>query len=180
MERKKLAILPLVLAGFVFVCGIAAFVVSIALGAMATHAAMQRMHVPGEQEVALEPGPYVLFHEHESDLDGETTRVPSNTALHCEIEGIALRPVGRSMSYTEARRKAVAIHRFRVAAPGRHVVRVKRADGQETPRTVVALSRNYDEETQRTAFLSFTILLGSMTLATVIAGAALLRWAFSR
>jgi hypothetical protein len=182
LPAKKLAIWPLVLAGAIFIAGIAAFVLVVATGLTDLGDSLKnRVAVPGKGSFVLEPGTYAVFHEHESDLDGTRTSARPGTPIACTIEGpdgepVALAAATTPTEYSIGDRKGREEYRFEALKAGTYSLTATTTG----PRTVLAVGKGVDRKLVTTTLVSFTIGFGSVALAFGIVAVTLLRWAFSK
>ncbi len=110
-----------------------------------------RVVVPGSAELTLdETGPYLVFYEHRSVVDGVTYNSSrSRPRLNCELQDNAS---GREVTLHDAwlgdsnyelpDRSGALLMRFDVDRPGVYLLSCRYAGSQEAPKTVLAVGAN--------------------------------------
>jgi hypothetical protein len=139
-----------------------------------------RVVVPGSTELTLdETGPYLVFYEHRSVVDGVTYNTSrSRPRLNCELQNKAS---GREVTLNDAwlgdsnyqlpDRSGALLMRFDVDRPGVYRLSCRYAGGQEAPKTVLAIGTDLLPSAMGLATGLLAGLLGPVLLTC---GAALL------
>ena len=164
----------------IFVLGMGAFALFLFTKLKDLGSELEQVVVPGEAELALDPGTYTIFHEHQSVVDGRYYSAPEAVpGLRVRVlsaatgEALPVRPPGATSSYSIGGRSGVAIFAFDVPKPGRYRVVADVSDGDEGP-FVLALGKGFGRRLVTTilaaigiAFLSFVAAMW-VAIATFI------------
>ncbi len=178
-------LISVVVFGIGIIGGIA-LVVVFALGIIRLGSDLERVVVPGSQELELsETGTYTIFYEYESTVGGvdySTGSTPPN--LRIEIErvddgaDIPVRSAGFSTNYDLWDRAGESIRRFDVDRPGTYLITAEYADGSDGEEIVLAIGEGVGRGilTSVGAFLGAGFLFCAMTLLAIgIAGVTFFR-----
>ncbi len=182
-QTKKGGIAPFVLSGVIFLIGIVGFVVFLFLRVSHLDKDMIQVVVPGSQDVTLsEPGDYTIFHEYRSVIGNEIYATDRGiSGLQCTLtsqktgEAIALSASSGSSHYEVEGRKGESVFAFHIEEPGVYRLTGRYPEGQNGPRTVLAISHGFVEDLLVTIFLSLSILFGSIVLSIVIVVVTLIK-----
>lgn len=141
-----------------------------------------RVLVPGNEEITLaEPGEYTIFHENHSMLNGQVYNSSSIAGLRVLLTSaetgaqVPLGPTSMNSRYSYGSRQGYSILGFKIKKAGRYRIATAFDDGQNTPRTVLAISKGF-------GFKLFSTILGALGLAfggiilAVILTIAITRW----
>ncbi|HSA60370.1 MAG TPA: hypothetical protein VLJ37_11885 [bacterium] len=168
-----------VLAGFVFLAGLAAFGAFLFAFLSTIGEGYVRVGAPGTSEFALtEPGTYVIHHEFKSVLDGKIYSTAKGEGLNGLTLDLVALPDGRpvplrqssmSSTYSFGSYEGTSLMEFTAAAPGRF--RLKAAlegvpDG--APRAVLSIAKESVTDILVSVFGGIAILFGSSFTAIAI------------
>lgn len=108
---------------------------------------MVQVVVPGEADLALEPGSYTIFHEYESSIDGRIYSGTDVTGLLVRIvpvDGgapIKLEQPAVTSSYTLSGRSGRSVLIFEVTEPGDYRLIAGYPEGEENSEAVLAVGQ---------------------------------------
>jgi len=108
---------------------------------------MQRIVVPGEAVLTLEPGHYTIFHESESMIDGRIYSGTDVSGLEVSVgpvrggRALALKPPGMTSSYEIGGRAGRSVLAFDVAQPGAYRLVAGYPQGEAKSKAVLAVGQ---------------------------------------
>ncbi|HEY1798540.1 MAG TPA: hypothetical protein VGG57_20675 [Stellaceae bacterium] len=145
--------------------------------------AFARIVVPGTGFVTLsKPGTYLVFHETRSHIDGriyEAKDIPGMTVEVVPDAGgtpIPARPPNLHSTYTVGSSAGESLLEFTITEPGNYRVTARYADGQNGPKTVLAIGTGI----VGIIFRAVAIAIGSLILGFALSLALLLTTYFRR
>ena len=158
-----------VVAGLIAVAGFAGAAVYMMPRIAAADAGVMRVVVPGTVLLVFDkPGPYTIYHEKKSTVDGRYYASENvdglGLALTVEATGAPVKLVEpkTSTSYTIGNRSGTSIYAFTLDQPGRYRLAATLAGGRGDARAVLAIDQGM-----------FSALLGTIFGAIAIAFAGL-------
>ncbi len=158
-----------VVAGVVFVVGVAAFGTLLFLGLRGMGKDLQRFVVPGERTVEVaEPGGYTIYRETGS-LDGvyyDAVNLPAIRVVVTSPTGrdVPVQAPGMNETYTLGGREGWAIFRFQADEPGAYRVEARYPDGSPGPQGILAVGRGFTVRLVVMIFVAVATLLVTVLL----------------
>lgn len=153
----------------VFVAGFAAMGVFLFTQLSGLGDDLVQIVVPGEAELALEPGHHTIFHETRSTFEGRLYRSEGIAGLGVVLISSAGEPVALSSSargtYEFSGRRGVAVFSFAIEEPGTYRLSASYGEGVDGPETVLAVGKAF------LGGLVFTVL-GAIAIVFTCAGVA--------
>ena len=168
----------ILLAGFA--CFLA-YVVSLFTGDRFT---LQRVVVPGTHQLEFpETGKRVIFHEHQSVIDGVvfSTGNAAISGLECILRPadatgeIPVSPVFGNVTYNAGRHSGKAILKFRISQPGTYTLTAEYSDASQAPQIVLAIGANPVRKIVLAIAVCILLLVGPFLVSAVIFGITLYR-----
>jgi hypothetical protein len=132
-----------------------------------------RFAVPGSVDLRIaQPGPYVLYYEHRSVVDGEIFQTPAVTDIKCTVtsrggESVAINPTVFTTSYAFGGREGTALAEFSVPTAGTYVITCAYPSGKGT-RIALAIAPSVGGEALASLFKWAALALGSLGLGLVV------------
>lgn len=155
--------------------GAIAIVVVGFVGFMTAMDDMDRVAIPGERELALQPGDYVGYYEYRSHVDGEMFQTTEEiSGLRCALDGAAgpveLQPPSVSGSYETGSYAGRSLFAFSIAEPGHYRLR---CDHDGDHRLVIAIGGGI------ASVAGIALMIGGVFLCIGV-GAGIMLWTWSR
>jgi hypothetical protein len=142
----------------------------------------QRVLAPGNEEITLDkPGEYTIFHETRSMLNGQVFNSTSIVGLRVLLTSVEtgaqvpLGPTSMNSSYSFGSREGHSILGFKIDKPGRYRIATAFDDGQNAPRTVLAISKDFGVKLFTTIIGALGLAFGGIILAAILA-VVITRW----
>lgn len=134
---------------------------------------MQRVVMPGEASLILEPGTYTIFNEYRTQVDGKFYS-------GAPLDGLVLKIVGpngseldldepMSSRYSVGGRHGVAAYAFTVTEPGPHTLKAKYEEGGRGYKVVLAVGQGFVTAILVLVFGCLSLVFGSIGIAAAIA-----------
>jgi hypothetical protein len=138
--------------------------------------------IPGNEEIILaEPGKYTIFHENRSMMNGQVFHSPSIAGLRVSLTSVAngaqvpLGPTSMNSTYSYGSREGYSILGFEIKQAGRYRIATAFDDGQNTPRTVLAISKGFGAKLFSTILGALGLAFGGIILAVILT-VVITRW----
>jgi len=164
-----------VLAGLVFVIGVALFAVLLFKNLSGMSDTLMQVVVPGKADITLsEAGKYTIFYEYQSVVDNKVYTTGELSGLQCALTSqetgaeIALSSPSGSSTYTLGGRAGRSILAFSIDKPGNYQFSAWYPEGQERQEVVLAIGSGLMGKIMGTVFSSLAIFFGSIAIAVVI------------
>lgn len=144
-----------------------------------------RFAMPGSVDLRLgQPGPYVIYYEHRSVVDGEIFQTPEVTDIKCTVtsrggEAVAINPTAFTASYSLSGREGTALAEFSVPSAGTYVIKCAYPNGKGT-RIALAIAPSFGGATPVSLLMWAALALGSLGLGFVVLIVTLVRGASRR
>ncbi|MCV0394159.1 MAG: hypothetical protein K5872_21130 [Rhizobiaceae bacterium] len=134
---------------------------------------LMQIVVPGETELALEPGSYTIYHESQSTVDGRVYSAENISGLGVTLtsatgEPITLTPAPISSRYSYAGRSGRAAFAFEILDPGAYLLTGAYREGTAGPETVVAIGKEFGAGILRMVLGALALAFAGVGLALVI------------
>lgn len=154
----------------IFAAGLAAMGVLLSKAFSGLGGGLVQIVVPGETELALEPGSYTIFHETQSIVGGKLYQSDGIGGLTVSVlspaeEAVALTTPAMGGSYEFAGRRGVAAFGFEIGEPGTYRLSASYGEGAAGPETVLAVGKGF-------AGTLLATVLGGLALVFICAGVA--------
>lgn len=139
-----------------------------------------RFAMPGSIDLRIaQPGPYVLYYEHRSVIDGEIFQTPELTDIKCSVtsrtgDPVAINPTALNMTYAFGGREGSALAEFAVPTPGTYVITCAYPSGKGS-RIALAVAPSFGGEPLAALFKWAALALGSLGLGLAILIVTLIR-----
>jgi hypothetical protein len=141
-----------------------------------------RVLVPGNEEITLAgPGKYTIFHENRSMLNGQVFNSSSIAGLRVSLTSVEtgaqvlLGPTSMNSTYSYGSRRGYSILGFKIEKAGRYRIATAFDDGQNTPRTVLAISKDFGVKLFTTIAGALGLAFGGIILAVILT-VVITRW----
>ena len=141
----------------------------------AAEAGLMRVVVPGTALLVFDkPGPYMIYHEKKSTVDGRYYASENvdglGLALTAEATGapVKLDEPKTSMSYTFGNRSGSSIYAFTLEQPGRYRLASNLAGGRGDAKAVLAIGQGTFGAMVRTIFGAIAIVFAGLGVAGAI------------
>ena len=172
-----------VLATLVFVAGWLIFARLLDKNMSGTQAGLQRLVAPGETELNLsEPGNYTIFYESQSVIGGRVYETSESTpGIVCVVVSkvsnskVPILPPKMDSAYKYRGRSGKSIFEFIVNQPGIYKMSAEYRNGQQGPKVVLAIGKDFGPEMIKTIYAALDVAFGSNGIAAAIAVVTLLR-----
>ena len=138
------------------------------------NAGLERILVPGERSLTLEPGSHMVFLETRSVVDGRAYEVGDVSGLAVHVVGADGTPVevtapNGSATYSLNGREGHAINTFQITKAGAYVVSADYG-GAEGPQTVIAVGQGFFGGLMGTVFGGLAaVFIGALAALGVVA-----------
>jgi hypothetical protein len=169
-----------VVAAVIAVAGFAGSVFYLMPRLAAADASMMRVVVPGDAMLVFDkPGPYMIYHEKRSTVDGRYYASDNvdglSLGLTADATGAHVKLVEPKMTsnYTIGSRSGTSIYAFTLDQPGRYRLAANLASGRGDPKAVLAIEQGTFSALLSTVFVTIAIALGSLGVAGAIVFAVL-------
>jgi hypothetical protein len=136
-------------------------------------AKFMRFAMPGSADLhIMQPGPYVLYYEHRSVVDGEIFQTPEVTDIKCTVtsragESVPLNPTVFTTSYALGGREGTALAEFTVPTSGTYTITCAYPGGKGN-RIALAIAPSVGGETLASLFKWAALALGSLGLGLAV------------
>jgi hypothetical protein len=172
-----------VLAGLVFVGGMALFAWFLFKSLSGMGDKLQQVVAPGDTDLTLrEPGNYTIFYEYQSVVgDKVYSTGQSISGLSCALVAKTTNskiPLSRSSmnsSYVLNGRSGRSIFDFRIDQPGVYALSATYPQGQQGPEIVLAVGKDFTAGLFLTILRAFALFFGSIGIAVAIMVVTLVR-----
>jgi hypothetical protein len=169
-----------VVAAVIAVAGFAGAVLYLMPRLAAADARMMRVVVPGNAMLVFDkPGPYVIYHEKKSTVDGRYYASDNvdglSLGLTADATGARVKLVEpkTSTSYTIGNRSGTSIYAFTLDQPGRYRLATNLASGRSDAKAVLAIDQGMVGALLSTIFGAIGIAFAGLGIAGVIVFAVL-------
>jgi len=139
-----------------------------------------RFAMPGAVDLHIaQPGPYVLYYEHRSVVDGEIFQTSSVTDIKCTItsrsgDTVPINPTEFTTTYAFGGREGTALAEFTVPTTGTYVIACAYPSGKGS-RIALAIAPSLVGETAASLFKWAALALGSLGIGLAILIVTLVR-----
>jgi hypothetical protein len=164
-----------VVAGVIAVAGFAAAVIYLVPRLAAADAGMMRVVVPGDALLVFDkPGPYMIYHEKKSTVDGRYYASENvdglGLGLTADETGAHVRLVEPKMatSYSIGNRSGSSIYAFTLDRPGRYRLSANLASGRGDPKAVLAIGQGTVGAMLATIFGAIAIAFAGLGIGAAI------------
>jgi hypothetical protein len=164
-----------VIAGLIAVAGFAGSAFYLMPRIAAADARMMRVVVPGTATLVFDrPGPYTIFHEKKSTVDGRYYASENvdglSLGLTADVTGAPVKLVEpkTSTSYTIGNRSGTSIYAFTLEQPGRYRLAANLAGGRGDARAVLAIEQGMIGAMLGTIFGAIAIVFAGLGVAGAI------------
>jgi hypothetical protein len=136
---------------------------------------LDQVVVPGQADLALEPGRYTIFHEYQSTVDGRIYSGTDVSGLLVRIlpagggEPLTLDQPGATSSYELGGRAGRSVLAFEVPKAGEYKLVAVYPEGEEKPQAVLAVGRGMTGRILTLVFSALVIVFLSVAAAALIA-----------
>lgn len=164
-----------VVAGLIVVASFAGSALYLLPRIAAADSRMMRVVVPGDAVLVFDkPGPYMIYHEKKSTVDGRyyasDTVDGLSLGLTADATGAPVKlvePKGDT-SYTIGNRSGTSIYAFTLDQPGRYRLSANLATGRGDPKAVLAIEQGMFADMVRVIFGAIAIALAGLGAAGAI------------
>ncbi|HEY4891065.1 MAG TPA: hypothetical protein VII10_05140 [Reyranella sp.] len=164
-----------VVAGLIAVAGFAGAVIYLVPRLAAADAGMMRVVVPGNALLVFDkPGPYMIYHEKKSTVDGRYYASDNvdglSLGLTADATGAQVKLVEPKMatSYSIGNRSGSSIYAFTLDRPGRYRLATNLAGGRADAKAVLAIGQGTVGELFATIFGAIAISFAGLGVAAAI------------
>jgi len=164
-----------VVAGLIAVAGFAGAVFYLMPRLAAADASMMRVVVPSDAMLVFDkPGPYMIYHEKKSTVDGRYYASDNVDGLSLGLTAdetgahVKLVEPTTTTSYEIGNRSGTSIYAFTLDRPGRYRLSTNLAGGRGDPKAVLAIGQGVFGALLGTIFGTIAIALGSLGIAAAI------------
>ena len=164
-----------VVAGLIALAGFVGAALYLMPRIAAAEAGMTRIVVPGTALLVLDkPGPYIIYHEKKSTVDGRYYASENvdglSLGLTAEATGAQVKLVepATSTSYTIGNRSGSSIYAFTLDQPGRYRLTSNLAGGRSDAKAVLAIGQGTFGALVRTIFGAIAIVFAGLGVAGAI------------
>jgi hypothetical protein len=164
-----------VVAGLIAVAGFVGAVLYLMPRMGAAEAGMMRVVVPGNAVLMFDkPGPYMIYHEKKSTVDGRSYASDNVDGLSLGLTAdetgahVSLVEPRTSMSYTIGNRSGSSIYAFTLDHPGRYRLAANLASGRADAQAVLAIGQGTFGAMVRTLFGALAISFAGLGVAGAI------------
>ncbi len=169
-----------VVAAVIAVAGFAGAVLYLMPRLAAADARMMRVVVPGNAMLVFDkPGPYMIYHEKMSTVDGRYYASDNVDGLSLDLTAdatgaqVKLAEPTTTTSYTIGNRSGTSIYAFTLDQPGRYRLAANLASGRGDPKAVLAIDQGMAGALLSTIFGAIGIAFAGLGVAGVIVFAVL-------
>ncbi|HEX9522218.1 MAG TPA: hypothetical protein VF949_04585 [Reyranella sp.] len=169
-----------VVAAVIAVAGFAGAVFYLMPRLAAADARMMRVVVPGNAMLVFDkPGPYMIYHEKKSTVDGRTYASDNvdglSLGLTADATGAQVKLVAPKIttSYTIGDRSGTSIYAFTLDQPGRYRLAANLASSRGDPKAVLAIEQGMFGALLSTIFGTIAIAFAGLGVAGAIVFAVL-------
>jgi hypothetical protein len=169
-----------VVAGLIAVAGFVGALFYLTPRLAAVDARMMRVVVPGNAVLVFDkPGPYMIYHEKKSTVDGRTYASENvdglSLGLTADATGAQVKLVEprTSTSYTIGNRSGTSIYAFTLDQPGRYRLAATLAGGRSDAKAVLAIEQGLFGALLGTVFGTIAIAFAGLGIAGAIIFAVL-------
>jgi hypothetical protein len=139
-----------------------------------------RFAMPGSVDLHLaQPGPYIIYYERRSVVDGEIFQTPEVTDIKCTVtsrggEEVAINPTAFSATYSLGGREGTALAEFSAPSPGTYKITCAYPSGKGT-RIALAIAPSFGGATPVSVLMWAALAFGSLGLGLVVLIVTLVR-----
>ena len=169
-----------VVAGAIVVASFAGALLYLMPRLAAADARMTRVVVPGNAELVFDkPGPYMIYHEKKSTVDGRYYASDNvdglSLGLTADATGAQVKLVEpkASTSYTIGNRSGTSLYAFTLDQPGRYHLTTNLAGGRSDAKAVLAIEQGMFGALLGTIFGAISIAFAGLAVAGAIVFAVL-------